>query len=161
VIPLLLLVTDQISTCWLAKSTVQHKTQQHKTHNNQHEILPPYPPAALPSFAMEHLPWTQILAPLIPIGPYKARSVGCALIAVCSLVPKHNTLNIRERDVTLVLGGHFLVGQHNNQPKVGVCGKRDIEEGAQSGQNMWGGHPTIIWGGKLSNKKKKKKMPSL
>ncbi len=46
------LVSDQISTCWLAKSMVQHKTQQHKTHNNQHEIPPLYPLAALPSPSM-------------------------------------------------------------------------------------------------------------
>ncbi len=42
----------KFSICWLAKSTVQHKTQQHKTHNNQHEIPPSYPPEALPSPSM-------------------------------------------------------------------------------------------------------------
>ncbi len=46
-----------------------------------------------------------------------------------------------------------MVGQHNNQPKVGVHGRRDIREGERSGLNMWGGHHTIVWGGKLSNKK--------
>ncbi len=46
------LASDQISTCWLAKSMVQHKTKQHKTHNNQYEMPPPYPPAALPSPSM-------------------------------------------------------------------------------------------------------------
>jgi hypothetical protein len=49
------LVSDQISTCWLAKSKIQHKTQQHKTHNNQHEMPLPYPPEALPSPSMGRL----------------------------------------------------------------------------------------------------------
>jgi hypothetical protein len=51
-----------------------------------------------------------------------------------------------------------LAGQHNNQPKVAVHGRRDIGEGAQSGRGVWGGHHTIIWGGKLSNIKNKKKI---
>ena len=41
-----------MSTSRLAKSTVQDKTQQHKTHNNQHEMPPPCPPVALPSLSM-------------------------------------------------------------------------------------------------------------
>ncbi len=51
---------------------------------------------------------------------------------------KRKTSKIRERDVTLALGGHLLVGQHNNQPKVSVCGRRDIGEGARPGRNVWG-----------------------
>jgi hypothetical protein len=70
--------------------------------------------------------------------------------------PKHNTPKIRERDVTLALGGHLLVGQHNNQPKVGVCDRRDIGEGTQPGQNVLGRRHTIVWGGKLMNEKIKK-----
>ncbi len=66
-----------------------------------------------------------------------------------------------ERDVTSALGGHLLVRQHSNQPKVGVCGRRDIGECAQTGRNMWGGRCTIIWGGKLSNKKIKIKIYAL
>jgi hypothetical protein len=72
-------------------------------------------------------------------------------------VPKCNTLKIRERDVTSALGGHLLVGQHNNQPKVGVRGRRDIGEGARTGQNVWGRRHTIVWGSELSNKKNKTK----
>jgi hypothetical protein len=68
-------------------------------------------------------------------------------------LPKHNTSKIRERDVISALGGHLFVGQHNNQPKVGVRGRRDIGEGARPGQNVWGGRHTIVWGGGLSNKK--------
>ncbi len=102
----------------------------------------------------QHPPWTHILALLIPMGPYKARGIGCALVAVCSFVwgAKRNTSKIRERDVTLALGGHLLVWQHNNQPKVGVCGRRDVGEGAQPGRNMWGRRHTIVWGGELSKK---------
>ncbi len=69
--------------------------------------------------------------------------------------PKHNTSKIRERDVDSALSGHLLVGQHNNQPKAGVRGRRDDGEGARSGRNIWGGRHAIVWGGKLSNKKKK------
>jgi hypothetical protein len=67
--------------------------------------------------------------------------------------PKRNTSKIRKRDVTLALGGHLLVGQHNNQQKDGICGRKNIVEGAQPGRNVWGGRHTIAWGGKLSNKK--------
>jgi hypothetical protein len=67
--------------------------------------------------------------------------------------PKPNTSKIRERDVTSALGGHHLVGQHKNQPKVDVRGRRDIAEDARPGQNVWGRRHTIAWGGKLSNKK--------
>jgi hypothetical protein len=74
--------------------------------------------------------------------------------------PKRNTSKIRERDVTLALGGHLLVGQHNNQSKVGVHGRRDIGEGTQSGRNVWGGRHAIVWGGELSNKKIKNKKTS-
>jgi hypothetical protein len=69
--------------------------------------------------------------------------------------PKRNTFKMRERDVTLVLGGYLFVAQHNNQLKVGVCGRRDIGEGARTGRNVWGGRHTIVWGGKLSNNNKK------
>jgi hypothetical protein len=55
--------------------------------------------------------------------------------------------------MTLALDGYLLVGQHNNQPKVGARGRRDIGEGTQPGQNMWGGRRTIVWSGKLSDKK--------
>jgi hypothetical protein len=68
-------------------------------------------------------------------------------------VPKCNTSKIREGDVTSALGGHLLVGQHKNQPKVGICGRRDIGEGARPGRNAWGGRHAIVWGGILSNKK--------
>jgi hypothetical protein len=45
--------------------------------------------------------------------------------------PKCNQLENRERDRVSALGGHLLVGQHNNQPKVGIRGRRDIGEGTQ------------------------------
>ncbi len=82
-------------------------------------------------------------------------ALGVLLLLFVTLfgVPKRNTSKIRERDVTLALGGHLLVRQHNNQPKVGVCGRRGVGEGARSGRNVWGRHHTIVWGGKLSNKK--------
>jgi hypothetical protein len=67
---------------------------------------------------------------------------------------KCNTSQIREKDVTSALGAHLLVRQHNNQPKIGICSRRDIGEGAQPGWNVWDGHRTIVWGIKLSDTKK-------
>jgi hypothetical protein len=40
--------------------------------------------------------------------------------------PKCNPLKNRERDRVSALDGHLLVGQHNNQPKVGICSRRDM-----------------------------------
>ena len=47
----------QFSTMPVAKRLLKHnakhkKHKKHKKHNNQHELPPPYLPAALPSFAM-------------------------------------------------------------------------------------------------------------
>ena len=89
------------------------------------------------------------------MGPYKARGIGVLWPLFYPLfgAPKCNPLKNRERDWVLALGGHLLIGQHNNQPKVSICGRRDIGEGAQPGRNMWGGRHTIVQGSKLSNNK--------
>ncbi len=128
------------------------------TPNNQHE-----PPPSLPFSSFGHLsPWElhpcpQILVPLLPMGLLMTRCVGCALATLLSFVwgAKKQSIKNRDRDGVSALGGHLLVGQHNNQPKVGVCGRRDIEEGSWPGWNVWGGCRAIIWGGKLSNNAKK------
>jgi hypothetical protein len=39
----------------------------------------------------------------------------------------------------LALDGRRLMGEHNNQPKVGIDSGRGIEEERQLGQNVWGG----------------------
>ncbi len=51
----------------------------------------------------------------------------------------------RERGRAQALGGRRLVGQHINQPKVGVCSRKDIGEGAQPWGNVWGRCGAIIW----------------
>jgi hypothetical protein len=119
----------------VAKRPLEHNTKHkiHKTHNNQHEPPSPYPPATLPSFAMatSAIAMYPHLGMLIPMGPYKVRSVRCPLVAVCSFVwgiELQHIKNKRERDVTLALGGRLLVGQHNNQPKVGIHGRRDHQK---------------------------------
>ena len=70
---------------WVLYSTkwVKSMRAQHKTHNNQHEPLPPYPPAALPSL----FPWVeqwhhQIMAPPLPDTIRRRRAVGLALAVV-------------------------------------------------------------------------------
>jgi hypothetical protein len=59
----------------------------HKKHSNQHELLPPYPPAALPSLS----PWVeqwhhQIIVPQLPEAIRRPQAVGLAL-AVVGLLP--------------------------------------------------------------------------
>ncbi len=61
------------------------QTQQHKTHNNQHEMPPPYPPAALPSPSMDR-----------PVAPpthgaeatkVPKQSIQCRVCAWCGWFP--------------------------------------------------------------------------
>ncbi len=143
------------ASSWKAART-QHKTQ--KTQNTQQ---PTWAAIALPSSGFAIFPHGNICH-----GPTSWRrwslwahtrrtvSDALSLLFVPSFgVPKCNTSKIRECDVTSALGGHLLVGQHNNQPKVGVRSRRDIGEGARPGWNVWGGRHTIVWGSKLSNNK--------
>jgi hypothetical protein len=44
----------------------------------------------------------------------------------------------------LALSGRNLKGRHNNQPKDGVPGKRDIGEVAQGGWSLWGGIASLF-----------------
>jgi hypothetical protein len=61
-----------------------HKPQPNTTtHNNQHELPPPYPPAALPLLS----PWVeqwhhQIMAPPLPDTIHRPRSAGLVLAVV-------------------------------------------------------------------------------
>ncbi len=101
------------------------------THNNQHELPLPYPPAALAlSFHgnFSHAPKSWRCCSL---WVRQWQCVGCALTLFCPLfgAPKHNPSKNRERDWVLELSGHLLVRQHSNQPKLGICGRRDIGRG--------------------------------
>jgi hypothetical protein len=139
----------------LPQATTQNTTT---THKNQHEPLPPYPSAAL-ALSLHgnilHGPKSWHRCSLWVHQWHDALGALLPLFYPLFGVPKRNPSKNRERDGVLALGGHLLVGQHNNQPKVGVCGRRDIGEGAQPGRNVWDGCCTIVWGNKLSNKKLK------
>ena len=65
---------------WLAKRTVQDETQQHKTHNNQHEMPPPCPPAALPSPSMGR---TEVPPTHDATASYGPMLVACGLVWRC------------------------------------------------------------------------------
>ncbi len=151
------------STKWVKYSTLPWATTENTTttHNNQHEPPPPYPFSGFgPLSPWQHPTWTQILVPLLPMGPLMVRCVGCTLAALLSFVwgTKMQPIKNREREGVSAFGGHLLVGQHNNQPKFGVRGRRDIGEGAQPGQKcVWDKCHTIVWGTKLSNNKNKNK----
>ena len=52
----------------------------------------------------------------------------------------------REGDGAMAVGGHRSIWGHNNQPKVGVGGGRDIGEGARLWQNVCGGRfAVVLW----------------
>ncbi len=135
----------------------QHKTQPQHTTTNMSRCRPTLQ-LLLPSLSMSM--GTSTMDPNLgaadPYGPIQGarhRVCSCSCLFLRLGHQTCNTSKIRERDMTLALGGHLLVRQHNNQPKVGICGRRDIGEGARSGRNVWGRCHTIVWGGKLSNKK--------
>jgi hypothetical protein len=62
----------------------------------------------------------------------------------------------REGNGAIAVGGRHSTGGHNNQPKVGVGGGKDIGEGARPRRNVCGGRFAVVWGGELSGKNKQK-----
>ncbi len=134
------LVSDQVSTCWLAKSTVQHKTQQHKTHNNQHKMPLPYPPSVLPSPSMGRPvapPTHGAEATRIP-----KQCVRHQVSALCSWLPcsGHHTETPQksERREGSWPYGQNLIKTHNKQPEINDSGRRDIGERACGGWSVCG-----------------------
>jgi len=71
---------------------IQYSTASHNTNTTHNTQQPTWAATALsfngfgPLSPWQHPPWTQILAPLLPMGPWQARGVGCALAIVGSLV---------------------------------------------------------------------------
>jgi hypothetical protein len=55
------------------------------------------------------------------------------------------------------LDGRHLMGGHNNQPKVGIDGWRDIEEERRLGQNVWGGVVSLLGAANRQRKKRQQK----
>ena len=130
-----------ISTSWLAKSTVQEKTQQHKTHNNQHEMPPPSPPATLPSPSMSRTkapPTHGVTASYGPMLVPPGLVWRCHGWFLSFGMPSHTPSKNRARDVTFALSGQNLKGRHNNQPSVGISGGREYGEVARGGRITWG-----------------------
>jgi hypothetical protein len=133
------LVSDQVSTCRLAKSMVQHETQQHKTHNNQHEMLLPYPPAALPSPSMGRPvapPTHGAEATKVPKQGVRRRI--CARRGWFPCSGRHTeTPQKSERQEGSWPYGQNLIKTHNNQPEIEDSGSRYIGESARGGWSMW------------------------
>jgi hypothetical protein len=110
---------------WVKKSALpQAKTQNIiTTHSKQKGPPPPYPSAAL----------ALSLHGNILRGPKSWRRCSLWVHQWCDAsgalsplfyplfgAPKHNPSKNREMDEVLALGGHLFVGQHNNQPKIGI-----------------------------------------
>ncbi len=151
------------ATKWVKYSALPRATTQNTTttHNNQCELLPPYPSVAL-ALSLHgnilHGPKSWNRCSLWVHQWRNASGVLSPLFYPLFGAPKRNPSKNRERDRVSALGGRLLVGQHNNPLKVGIHGRRDIDEGAWPGRNVWGGCLTIVWDGKLSNKKIKIKI---
>ncbi len=134
------LVSDRIPTCWLAKSTVQLKKQQHITHNNQHEIPPPYPPVVLPSPSMGRPvtpPSHGAEATKVPKQSVQRRVCAWHDWFPCS---GHHTDTPwkSERWERSWLHGQNLIKTHNNQPEINDSGRRDVGEGVRGDWSVWG-----------------------
>ncbi len=79
-------------------------------------------------------PWTQILAPLIPMGPYKACGVGCALIAVCSFVWGAKMQHIKNQRDGCDLGLRW--------PSISRTTQQPTESWRSKQEGYWGGRTT-------------------
>ena len=130
---------QKLSTCWLAKSMVQHKTQQHKTHSNQHEIPLPYSPVALPSPSMAR----QVVPPTHGAEATKVPKQGirhrvCAQRGwfPCSGRRTDTPQKSKRQEGSWPYGQNFIK-THNNQPKINDRGRRDVGERARGGLSMW------------------------
>jgi hypothetical protein len=125
-------VSQKLPKVW---SSAKHNNTKHTTTNMRYRC--PTPQRLCHLLPWQHPPLTQILPLLISLWSHTRHVAldALSLLFVPSFqAPKRNTSKITERDATSALGGHLLVGQHNNQPKVSVRGRRDIGEGTQSGR---------------------------
>ncbi len=134
------LVSDQISTCWLAKIAVQHKTQQHKTHNNQHDMPLPYPPVALPSSSMGR----PVAPPTYGAEATKVPNQGIRhwICARRGWFPcsgrRTETPQKSERWKGSWPYDQNLMKTHNNQLEIDDSSRRDVGERARRGWSVWG-----------------------
>jgi hypothetical protein len=113
----------------------QNTTTQTQTHNNQHEMLPPYPPAALPSPSMGK-----------PVAPpthgaeatkVPTQGVRCRVCAQRGWFPcswRHaETPQKSERREGSWPYGQNLIKTHNNQPEINNSSRRDVGERVRGG----------------------------
>ena len=67
---------------------------------------------------------------------------GCCVI---DLVIKINRKKYRERDGASAVGGHRIMGGHDNQIKVDVDVERGLGEEILPGQRVWGCGVSLYW----------------
>ena len=94
------------------------------------------------------------MAPPLPMGPCKARTIRLGGDAVGSFVwgAKKSPVKNREKDGASALGGRRLIKQTpNNQPRVRGSSRGDVGEKARWVASLaYGGHGAILWGDDLN-----------
>jgi hypothetical protein len=123
------LVSDQVSTCPLVKSTVQHKTQQH------HEMPLPYPPAALPSPSMGRPvapPTHGAEATKVPKQGVQRQVCTQSSWFPCSGCCRETPQKSESQRGSWPYG-QKLMKTHNNQPEINNNSRRDVGETVRGG----------------------------
>ena len=146
------LLTVQYSAC-----EPQPTTQQYTTNNNQNECRHPTILQRLCPLS----PWLwqrrqQLMAPPLPMGPCKARTIGLGSATAGSLVWGTNASPIKNwvKDGALALGGRHLIKQTpNNLSRVRESSRRVLQQSQVVGGGCGGGHHPIVWGSEQNNKK--------
>ncbi len=116
-----------------SNTTQNTKSTKHTTTNMSHHrptlqrffhILP-----------WQYPPWTHILAPLIPMCPYKVRGIGCTLVAVCFFIWGAKMQHIKNQREGCDLGLRWpSFGQTTQQP---TKTWRSRQEGYWGGCTTW------------------------
>jgi hypothetical protein len=104
-------------------------------HRNQNEPTATRPYTGSPLSPWQHLPWTQLLVPPVPIYQGQAHCIRFAFSAISSLVwgAEKRPIKNREMGRALALGGRCSIMKNNNQLVVGVRGGMDVGEEARWG----------------------------
>jgi hypothetical protein len=134
-------------------------TQNTTTHNKQHEPPPPYSSVALAlSLHGQAIGATNLWRRISLWSHSRGTWSGLAAQWLVRLSGGRNetTSKNREKHGASALGGHHLIGRHNNQIGVGNRGSRDVGEEAPLGWSVWGDVSASIWVAIRTMKKKKK-----
>ena len=100
---------------------------KHKTHNNQHELPPPYPPAALHSPSMGRSAALTTHGAASSYGPMlsaSGRVLQHGSWFPCFGCQTTNHKKIGRWAGAKAFGGHRLIERRNNQPSIGVISGR-------------------------------------